>query len=68
MSEEFIDECWFTCPLCGFRLHKANGRYNHMMKHVRKGEATKHSDPIATAAIRLSIWWHPPYRFKRVTP
>jgi hypothetical protein len=58
MQDTAIDPCWFTCPLCGFKLHNnGRGRYNHMMRHVRAGEVKREPNPL----YRLL-----PYRFSRV--
>lgn len=55
-----IDPHWQTCPLCQRTLHRSNGRYNHMMYHVRRGEAIKENDPLTD--MRFGV--HFPYRFR----
>lgn len=57
-SDEYLEFEGMTCPLCGFALHNNfHGQYNHLMKHVRRGEAVRTPNPHAGFS---------PYKFKRV--
>lgn len=59
-TAERIDPYWHTCPICGFYAYKPNGRYNHMMKHVRRGEARDELNPLDRPGF------HFPYQFYRI--